>query len=171
MRSEQVNLTGEGEPERIGAVRVSAHFFEVLGVQPIVGRTFAPGTTKRGAARAHRRTACGSAASRRIRRQRPRHLAERRARHDDRRAAAVVPFPAAGELPEEFGFSLNPVVWTLDVLTPEQRRNRGGKSFALIGRLKPGVSAKVAPPRPISPRSRPTSRARPRDRTRAGRCA
>src|SRR4029453_10363386 len=27
---------------------------------------------------------------------------------------------------------------------PEQRRNRGGKSFALIGRLKPGVSAMEA---------------------------
>jgi predicted permease len=53
-------------------------------------------------------------------------------------------FPAAGELPEAFGFSQDPVVWSLDVLTPEQRRNRGGKSFALIGRLKPGVSARAA---------------------------
>ena len=34
MRTEQVNLTGDGEPERIGAVRVSAQFFDVLGVQP-----------------------------------------------------------------------------------------------------------------------------------------
>ena len=50
-------------------------------------------------------------------------------------------FPAAGELPQGFGFSLNPLVWTLDVLTPEQRRNRGGKSLALIGRLKPGLTA------------------------------
>src|SRR4029453_780629 len=50
-------------------------------------------------------------------------------------------FPAAGELREGFGFSLNPLVWTLDVLTPEQRRNRGGKSLALIGRLKRGVTA------------------------------
>src|SRR4029453_7852914 len=50
-------------------------------------------------------------------------------------------FPAAGELPQGFGFSLNPVIWTLDVLTPEQRRNRGGKSLALIGRLKRGVTA------------------------------
>jgi hypothetical protein len=40
-------------------------------------------------------------------------------------------FPAAGELPQGFGFSLSPVIWSLDVLTPEQRRNRGGKSLAL----------------------------------------
>ena len=30
-------------------------------------------------------------------------------------------FPIAGELPEGFGFSLSPVVWTRDVLTPEQQ--------------------------------------------------
>jgi putative ABC transport system permease protein len=53
-------------------------------------------------------------------------------------------FPAAGELPQGFGFSLSPLVWTLDVLTPEQRRNRGGKSLALIGRLKRGVTASDA---------------------------
>ena len=47
-------------------------------------------------------------------------------------------------MPEAFGFSLTPVVWSLDVLDPEQRRNRGGKSRALIGRLKPGVSAQAA---------------------------
>ncbi len=44
MRTEQVNLTGRGEPERIGAVRVSSDFFDVLGVQPIVGRSFQPET-------------------------------------------------------------------------------------------------------------------------------
>src|SRR4051812_42809162 len=48
MRSEQVNLTGQGEPERLAAVRVSSQFFDVLGVQPVVGRTFAAGDETRG---------------------------------------------------------------------------------------------------------------------------
>ena len=48
MRTEQVNLTGRGEPERIGAVRVSAEFFDVLGVQPVVGRAFQAGDESRG---------------------------------------------------------------------------------------------------------------------------
>ena len=35
-----VNLTGEGEPERLFAARVSPGFFEVLGARPALGRTF-----------------------------------------------------------------------------------------------------------------------------------
>jgi putative ABC transport system permease protein len=35
-----LNLTGTGEPERITAVPVSANLFQVLGVNPIHGRTF-----------------------------------------------------------------------------------------------------------------------------------
>jgi putative ABC transport system permease protein len=36
-------LTGLGEPERIAAPRASANFFSVLGVDPILGRTFQSG--------------------------------------------------------------------------------------------------------------------------------
>src|SRR5262245_19160958 len=35
------NLTGNGEPERVGGARVSANFFEFLGVPPALGRGFA----------------------------------------------------------------------------------------------------------------------------------
>jgi putative ABC transport system permease protein len=36
------NLSGEGEPERISGVRVSAGFFDALGVKPRLGRAFLP---------------------------------------------------------------------------------------------------------------------------------
>lgn len=36
------NLTGVGEPERLDGRRVSANLFDLLGVRPIVGRTFLP---------------------------------------------------------------------------------------------------------------------------------
>src|SRR5437762_10233955 len=36
------NLTGAGEPERLDSRRVSANFFDVLGVRTIIGRTFVP---------------------------------------------------------------------------------------------------------------------------------
>ena len=144
LRTEQVNLTGEGEPERIGAVRVSPQFFEVLGVQPIIGRTFVPGDELRerlvviASSLWHRRFGADSNVSGRV----------ISLNGEPATIVGVLPswfgFPAAGELPEGFGFSLSPVVWTLDVLTPAQQRNRGGKSFALIGRLKPGVSPGVA---------------------------
>ena len=140
MRTEQVNLTGRGEPERIGAVRVSADFFEVLGVQPVVGRAFQAGDESRGRVVmiAHglwRRSFGGDAdVSGRV----------LSLNGEPATILGVLPdwfrFPAAGELPQGFGFSLSPEVWTLDVLTPEQRRNRGGKSLALIGRLKPGLT-------------------------------
>jgi putative ABC transport system permease protein len=38
----QVNLTGDGEPERVAAGSVTANLFSVLGVTPIRGRVFTP---------------------------------------------------------------------------------------------------------------------------------
>ncbi|HWN98896.1 MAG TPA: ABC transporter permease [Blastocatellia bacterium] len=37
------NLTGGGDPERVSVGNVSADFFKVLGVQPLLGRTFRAG--------------------------------------------------------------------------------------------------------------------------------
>jgi putative ABC transport system permease protein len=38
----ELNLAGEGEPDRVPAAEVSEHFFSALGVHPIRGRTFLP---------------------------------------------------------------------------------------------------------------------------------
>jgi len=38
----QVNLTGDGEPERVSAGSVTANLFAVLGATPIKGRVFTP---------------------------------------------------------------------------------------------------------------------------------
>ncbi|HEV7797720.1 MAG TPA: ABC transporter permease [Pyrinomonadaceae bacterium] len=44
-------MTGRGEPERVLAPAVSANFFSLLGVDPLLGRTFQPGEDKPGAQR------------------------------------------------------------------------------------------------------------------------
>jgi putative ABC transport system permease protein len=37
-----MNLTGEGEPQRLVGVKVTAHYFDVYGVKPILGRMLLP---------------------------------------------------------------------------------------------------------------------------------
>lgn len=49
-RSEEYNMTGEGEPERLHGHMISADFFPALGVNPILGRYFLPEEDKPGAA-------------------------------------------------------------------------------------------------------------------------
>jgi putative ABC transport system permease protein len=49
--SGQANLTGGGEPVRIGYAEVTPNTFAVLGAQPIAGRGFAPGEDRPGADR------------------------------------------------------------------------------------------------------------------------
>src|SRR5262245_55050641 len=38
----QINLTGEGEPQRLVGVKATAHYFDVYGIQPLLGRWFGP---------------------------------------------------------------------------------------------------------------------------------
>ena len=48
-RGDDFNLTGTGEPERVPVEMISASFFPVLGVKPVVGRTFVPAEDQLGA--------------------------------------------------------------------------------------------------------------------------
>jgi predicted permease len=49
-RSEEYNMTGEGEPERLHGHMVSADFFPALGINPLLGRNILPEEDKPGAA-------------------------------------------------------------------------------------------------------------------------
>jgi predicted permease len=44
------NLTGDGEPERVGTVRVSSNLLPMLGARPALGRLFTPEEDREGAA-------------------------------------------------------------------------------------------------------------------------
>ena len=144
LRAERVNLTGGGEPERIGAVRVSRNFLTTLGVQPVHGRDFVETDGAEGRVIIigyglwqRRYGGAADVVGRSI-----------SVNGEPATIVGVMPpwfhFPAGGELPTGFGYAPVPEVWSLDRLTPEQRRNRGGKSFALVGRLRDNVTAEVA---------------------------
>ena len=49
-RHEDFNITGSGEPERVRGGMVSAEFFPILGVKPLLGRLFGRDEDRRGAA-------------------------------------------------------------------------------------------------------------------------
>jgi predicted permease len=49
-RNDDFNFTGAGQPERVSGKYVSASFFPVLGVTPLLGRGFLPEEDRRGAA-------------------------------------------------------------------------------------------------------------------------
>ncbi|HKP12932.1 MAG TPA: ADOP family duplicated permease, partial [Blastocatellia bacterium] len=51
MQSQSVNLTGLDQPERVRGGFVSANFFEVFNVSPLIGRSFARGEDQPGADR------------------------------------------------------------------------------------------------------------------------
>jgi len=48
-RSDDFNMTGSGEPERVHIHMISAAFFSALGMQPLLGRAFRPEEDKAGA--------------------------------------------------------------------------------------------------------------------------
>jgi len=48
-RSDDYNMTGAGEPERVHIHMISAEFFATLGMQPLLGRAFRPEEDKVGA--------------------------------------------------------------------------------------------------------------------------
>ena len=128
-------LSGLGEPESVGAPRVSANFFSVLGVDPVLGRTFQAGEDVPGAAKVTVLTY---------------GFWQRRFGGDANvigRSLTVNGdnYTIIGVLPASFQFALRPP----DLFVPYQptqtqltRRPLHGTN--LIGRLKPGVDPSQA---------------------------
>jgi MacB-like periplasmic core domain len=127
------NLTRDvGEAERVLTMRVTAGFFDVLGVKPARGRTFTEDE-------AQRREGCvailGHAAS-----EKTGTAVGSTIRLDD------IPCTAIGVMPEGFGFRDDLVkVWTtLAVDTEEAPLNRSSHPLRAVARLRDGVTAQQA---------------------------
>ncbi|HLG95921.1 MAG TPA: ABC transporter permease [Bryobacteraceae bacterium] len=139
--NETFNLSGRGEPIQVASARVSAGFFDVLGVRPALGRTFLPADDQPGGRNvvlvshsfwiqtlAGTRNAVGQ------------HLSL-----DSR------DYTVAGVLPPNFQFApigraidiWAPRVFDLNLITPQQVQ--GGSGFlTAVARLRPGISREQA---------------------------
>jgi predicted permease len=130
-----VNVTGRERPERVTALRVTADILPVLGVEPLVGRSFTAGDDEPG----RRPTAVLM------------HGYWQRQFGGDRSAVGRTvivdgaPHDVIGVMPPRFRFLDQRGV---DVILPVQldraRVFAGGFGFPSIGRLKPGVSIEQA---------------------------
>jgi len=125
-----VILSGYGEPESLAAPRASANFFSVLGVDPIVGRTFQTGEDQPGAAKVTILTY---------------GLWQRRFGGDPGvigRALTIngESYTVIGVLPASFQFALrNNDLWLPYQPTQTQLERRFMHGTNLIGRLKPEI--------------------------------
>jgi putative ABC transport system permease protein len=128
-------LTGRGEPQRIFSPAVSANFFTVLGVEPLLGRTFRAGEDSPGAERVTVLTY---------------GLWQRMFGGD----AGVIgqtltisnnQYTVIGVLPPSFQFALRPAdLWLPYQPSQNQLTRRFMHGTNLIGRLRPGVSREQA---------------------------
>jgi putative ABC transport system permease protein len=132
----QINLTGEGEPQRLIGVGATADYFKVYGVQPVLGRMFLPGEDVTG--KDHvvvlsnpfwQRVFGGE-----------KNVIGRSIQLDGE------PYTVIGVAPPDFGQASKVDLWKPLAFSPEERSNkyRGAHYLSVIGRLKPGVSVTQA---------------------------
>jgi putative ABC transport system permease protein len=125
-----VNLTGEGQPERVFGVQVTADFFETLAESPAIGRSFAAAEDQPG----RNQIAILSYG-----------LWQRRFGGDAGISGRVVdldgkPFTVVGVTGRDFNFPVPSDLWTPLNLTPQQRTDRKSHNLKVAGRLRAGVS-------------------------------
>jgi putative ABC transport system permease protein len=129
------NLTGTGEPERIDGQRVSGSLFQLLGVEPQLGRAFLPEEDRTGANRvvilSH-------------------GLWERRFGSDPTIIGRPInldgqSFTVVGVMRKGFQFpSRTDQLWVPIAFTAKEAGQRGSHYLEVIARMKPGISLEQA---------------------------
>jgi putative ABC transport system permease protein len=132
----RINLTGDGEPQQLVGVKATAHYFDVYGIKPTLGRTFLPEEDAPG--KSHvvvlsypfwQRVFAG--------------------------AADVVghpiqlngePYTVVGVAPPGFGIASKVDTWMPMAFDPKETANdnRGAHYLNVAGRLRPGITVAQA---------------------------
>ena len=132
------NLTGDGDPERVPASRVSGDYFRVLGVPAALGRTFGRDEDEPGK---NRVVVLSDGLWRRI-------LGGQRSAIGKTIQLNGESYTVLGVMPPEFRsfFSGDAAIWTPLALGPDQfsANNYTNEWLNLTARLKPGVSQRQA---------------------------
>ena len=135
-----MNLTGVGEPQRIKSVVATTNFFQVLGVQPMLGRSFSPESETPGspftAIISHElwQRQFGSDPG----------LINKSLTLNGHQVEVIGVMPPGFEL--QFPISVHVDMWVpfvIDVADPDYHDRRNNFLYA-VGRLKPGVSQEQA---------------------------
>ncbi len=138
---ENFGITGRGDAEMVVSGRVSWNFFDLLGVKPVIGRTFSPEEDQRGARQV---VMIGDEFWTRKFARDPNAIGQTLALNAD-------VYTIIGVVPPKFNFplvGLNVELWAtrvfdLSYVTPA-RVNAGGPYFHAVGRLRPGVTVAQA---------------------------
>ncbi|MDQ3545703.1 MAG: ABC transporter permease [Verrucomicrobiota bacterium] len=132
----QINLTGEGEPQRLIGVKATAHYFDVYGIQPVLGRWFVPEEDAPG----KNHVVVLS------------HPFWQRVFGGERKVIGRSiqlngePYTVIGIAPPGFGQASKVDTWTPMGFKPDETSGdaRGGHYLNAIGRLRPGVTVAQA---------------------------
>jgi putative ABC transport system permease protein len=142
LQSQSVNLTGDGQPERVGGVSVSHEFFRVLGVDAQLGRVFHPEDEQTGAARSvilshllwQRRFGADA------------QILGRKVMLDSQsyEVVGVMPpgfeFPQATDLPASQRYPARAELWLPLTISPHEIPSRGNRFLTVLGRLQSEVT-------------------------------
>jgi putative ABC transport system permease protein len=125
-----INLTGDGHPQKIQAFQISANLFEMLGVQPQLGRGFVGEEEQPGKDQA---IILGHA------------LWEQRFASDEQILGKNIKvdgksYTVVGVMAKGFDFPLPAEAWIPLAIDAKERERRDNRWLWVLGRLKPGVS-------------------------------
>jgi putative ABC transport system permease protein len=144
-QNKDFDLSGSGQPEDITGARMSASIFPMLGIQPLLGRTFTPQENKPGANVVILSYGLWQ-----------RHYAASRGIIAKTITLNRIPYTVVGVMPKGFRFPMRgpqvvppennrPAdVWMPMPFTPEDMSWHGMPDKSLLGRLKPGITIEQA---------------------------
>jgi len=140
--SRTFNLAGSGNPERVDGAAVSPGLFELLGVEPGLGRTFSPGEDQLG----RDRVVMLSYGLWQRRFNADRSIIGKSVTIDGRSCTVIGVMPPGFQFPGDTGTILNiftsppAQLWVPLALTPDAWSARSAHYLQVIARLKPGIA-------------------------------